>query len=416
MISERTLSNGVRVVMEQMPGLSSVSVGVWVKTGAVDEEKRSAGISHFVEHMMFKGTHKRDARAISTDMERIGAQMNAFTGKEATCYYAKSTSDHVLEAAEVICDMLEDSLFQKEELDRERRVVLEELKMGEDTPEDVAHDNLVDMLFAGTPLANSVIGSRTALARITHPVMRDYVERMYARNAFVVSVAGNFDPDEICSFFEGRFQSRRAERPDRGHFQAPYQPALRAATREIQQCHICMGTKCVTLQDDRSYVFQILSGLLGGGMSSRFFQHLREQMGLCYTVYSSLGTFADDGYFEIYAAVSPENTGKTLQAVREELKTLAEGEILQEELDSAREQLKAGYVFSQESTSSRMVANGRNALLLGKVFRPEEVVAGYDAVTLDDLAEAKEMICDFDQYSVSVVSGRRTDLRRLTGR
>ncbi len=415
-ISQVTLSNGVRMVMEEMPGLSSVTMGIWVKTGSVDEENKYSGISHFAEHMMFKGTHKRSAAEISEQTDRIGAEVNAYTGKEATCYYVKATTEHFFEAADVICDILEDSVFPKDELDRERCVILEELKAGEDSPEDVAHDNFEKEIFKGTALEKSVIGTRTTLACITRPVMRKFVDEMYTRDSILISIAGNFDPDEVCSFFEKRLTEMPASRPERKPRSAVYTPGLKSAVRDIRQCHICLGTKCVGLKDERTYAFRILSGIMGGSMSSRLFRRIREELGLCYTIYSSLGTFSGDGYFEIYTGVSPENAGNAILAIKDELRRLRDEPVPEKELASVREQFKSSYIFSEENSSSRMTTNGRNALLLGEVPGMEEVIRRYESVTPEDIGQAKEMICDFDTYSVSVVSGNRMNLRRLTGR
>ena len=413
MITARKLSNGVSVVMEKIPQVRSVAIGIYCGTGAVDEEKKYSGISHFVEHMMFKGTETRSALDIASEIDRIGGQMNAFTGKEATCYYVKTLSDNYEPAVDVLSDMLEHSVFEKKELDRERGVINEEIKMGKDAPDDVAHDTLLDILFEGSTIANSVTGNRTSLDRITHRVMQEYVTREYARGSIVISVAGNFDEDEICSCFEKRLNSLRPSKPERHYVHAEYRPKYRSVKKDIQQAHICLGTRAIDRNDERTYAFQILSNLFGGSMSSRLFQNIRERKGLAYSVFSGAGMFSHDGYFEIYAGVGQDHIRRAVEGIAEELRGLSIQPITQEELDSSREQLKSSYAFSQESTQSRMIVNGRNYLLLGKVFPPEEVIEAYDKVDLEALEEVRQMIQDFDSYSAVVVSNKRVNVKSI---
>ena len=413
MIITRNLSNGIRVVMEEMPAAWSVSVGIWVKAGAVDETEKNRGISHFIEHMMFKGTKNRDARRIAADIDRLGAQMNAFTGKEATCYYIKSTTENYRKAADVLCDMLENSLFAKAELDREREVICEEIKMSRDDPDDSAHEGLLRLIYKDAPLGNSILGTRSSLMSITSRSMREHVMREYTRDSIVISAAGRFDPDELCEYFEGKLMSLGERKPPRKTVGFTYERGFTSGVRDIMQAHICMGTKALPMDDDRSYGLQILSNLFGGSMSSRLFQNIREQKGLAYSVFSTTGSFSDSGYFEIYAGVGKENVKKTVDAVKQEIDKLASESVTSEELDASREQMKASYVFSGENTSSRMIVNGKNYLLSGRTYQPEEVMAGYDAVTVEEIDKIKALICDTGEYSVSVISGWRTDLRRL---
>ena len=399
--------------MEEMSAAWSVSVGIWVKAGAVDETDGNHGISHFIEHMMFKGTSNRDARRIASDIDRLGAQMNAFTGKEATCYYVKSTTGNYRKAADVLCDMLENSLFDKAELDREREVICEEIKMSRDDPDDSAHEGLLRTIYKDEPIGNSILGTRTSLMGITSKLMKEHVRREYTRDSIVISAAGRFDPDELCEYFEGKLLSLGASKEARKSVVTAYERGFISGVRDIMQAHICMGTRAIPMDDDRAYGLQILSNLFGGSMSSRLFQNIREQKGLAYSVFSTTGSFSDTGYFEIYAGVGKGNLKKTVDAVIYELDVLRNNTVSQEELDASREQMKATYVFSGENTSSRMIVNGKNYLLSDRVYQPEEVMTGYDSVTAEDLDNIKKIICDIDNYSVSVISGWRTDLRRI---
>ncbi len=413
MIVTKKLANGIRMVLEPMPQVQSIAMGIWCGTGAVDENEKNAGVSHFVEHMMFKGTEKRNARQIAADIDRIGGQMNAFTGKEATCYYVKCVSDNYKKAADVLVDMVENSLFEKKEMDRERQVICEEIKMTKDSPDDLCHDTFITQIYRGNSMGNSILGTPTSLKRVTHNVMKQYVEDHYVRDNIVVSVAGKFDVDDVCDYFSQQFGTLKQSKGERVLKKKDYEPSCRVITRDIQQSHVCMGTKAISLVDDRFYGFQILNNILGGSMSSRLFQNIREQKGLAYSVYSMTGASSRDGYFEIYAGVSHDKIRAAIEGIREELEKLAAEPVTQDELDSSREQMLSGYVFSQESTSTRMVVNGKNYLLLDRVFTPEEVMEGYHGVTIDQIDEIKGLITDFSQYTAAVVSGKRCDLRSM---
>ncbi|MDY2959655.1 MAG: pitrilysin family protein [Hornefia sp.] len=413
MIKTELLPNGVRIIMEKMPQVQSMAIGIMVRTGAVDETKKISGISHFVEHMMFKGTERRTARQIAGDIDKIGGQINAFTGKEMTCYYVKSVAKNYKKAAEVLVDMLENSIFAKEELDRERNVICEEIKMTKDTPDDLAHDTLITNMFKDSNLGNSILGTPSSLSRITRNVMKTYVENQYTKDSIVISVAGNFDFDDVCDYFQQQFTKLKAKKSDLKWKKPEYKHFAKSQVKDIQQAHICLGTKGITLDDERTYDFQVLNNILGGSMSSRLFQNIREQKGLAYSVYSSNGPFSREGYFEIYAGVDTGKIGKAIEGIKEELEFLSKESVSFEELNSSKEQLKAGYVFSRENTSARMMVNGKNLILLNKVFHPEEVLSGYDAVSADSLDDVKGMICDFNTYSCSCVSNKKLNLKKL---
>ncbi|MGN0709032.1 MAG: M16 family metallopeptidase [Anaerovoracaceae bacterium] len=413
MVTERTLSNGIKVVMEMMPQVNSAALGIWVRTGAVNEDSSISGISHFTEHMMFKGTEKRSALQIASEIDSIGGQMNAMTGKEATCYYVKCMSSHLGESADVLVDMIENSLFDQTEMNRERKVICEEIKMDKDDPEDFCHDQLIDSMFKGSRLGNSITGTKTSLSGINHSVITDYVKKQYTRDSIVISAAGNFDPDSLCAYFETKFSCLGASKKQLRLEKAPYTPSYHSYKRDVKQAQICLATKAIKLNDSRAYAFQILNNIMGGSMSSRMFQNIREQKGLAYSIYTSFGDFSCDGYFEISAGVGRDNVRGAIRGIKEELDKLADSPVTQEELDSSREQLKSSYVFSQESTSARMHVNGKNYTLIGHAFNSDEVMNGFDSVTQADIEDVKQLICDFSTYSASVVSGSRVDIRSM---
>lgn len=419
MIYTRKLSNGIRIVMESMPSMKSMSIGVWVGTGAVDEDVKYAGISHFVEHMMFKGTENRTAKDIAYDIDKIGGQINAFTGKEATCYYVKTLSDNYKKAADVLVDMMENSLFSKTELDRERMVICEEIKMSKDAPDDVAHDTLCEVIFKNSNLGNNILGTPSSLKRITHNIMKDYVKSRYTRDNIVISVAGSFDEDDVCDYFNNKFLKLNknheiSKNPE--NIIVDDAPKAKVVVKDIMQSHLCIGVESMSMKDERLYAFRILNNIMGGSMSSRLFQNIRETKGLAYSVYSSIGAFSKSGYFEIYAGISHDKLRETIEGLRNELKILEKQSISEEEFNSSKEQMKAAHVFNEESTAARMVLNGKNFLLLKTVYESEEILNNFEKVTINDIDEVKKIICDFDKYSGVLVTGKKQNLKSIMGK
>ena len=412
-IEIRTLPCGVRVVMEKIPYVQSVAVGIWVKTGSVNEEKKYAGISHYIEHMMFKGTEKRSARDIAADIDKIGGQMNAFTGKEATCYYVKVLRENFEKGAEVLLDMHNHSLFDKEDMKKERQVICEEIKMTQDQPDDLAVDAVSEMLFAGNPLGNSIIGTPTTLNRISRNALKAYKEAQYTRDSIVVAVAGNMDEDTVCAFFENQFSCLQAEKPVHQNGVTPYEKKYKVLVKDIQQSHLCLAVRAIPLDDPKYYAFSVLNNIMGGSMSSRLFQNIREEKGLAYSVYSMLNTYSSDGSYMIYAGVAHDKIHRAIDGIREELEILGRQGITEEELSASREQLKSSFIFGQENVASRMFSIGKNLTLLGKVYTPEEVLDGLNAVTMEDIDEVKHMICDMNQYSAVAVTNRRINLKSM---
>ena len=412
-IEIRKLDCGVRVVMETIPHVQSAAIGIWVKTGAVNETSKYAGVSHYIEHMMFKGTENRNAREIAADIDKIGGQMNAFTSKESTCYYVKVLKDNFEKGAEVLLDMLSNSLFDKIEMDKERQVICEEIKMIEDQPDDLAHDVVSEILFKGNPLGNSIIGTPSSLNRISRKVLTEYFDTQYTRDSIVVSVAGNINPDQVCTYLEDKFDKLGASKPVHENGYTPYEKKHKVIVKDIQQSHLCLATRAISLIDPRYYAFSVLNNVMGGSMSSRLFQNIREEKGLAYSVYSMLSCFSSDGYFNIYAGVSHDKIGAAIGGIREELEILGSQGITEEELSASREQLKSSYIFGQENVASRMFAIGKNLILLDRVFTTEEVLEGLNAVTMDDIEEVKKTLCDMSSYSAVAVTNKRINLKRM---
>ncbi|MDR1247628.1 MAG: insulinase family protein [Clostridiales Family XIII bacterium] len=413
MIETKTLNCGIRLITEEIPHVKSVSLGVWVRAGAVRESERRSGISHFTEHMLFKGTDKRTAKQIAEDVDRIGGQINAFTGKEATCYYLKTLSANFAKGAEILSDMLLFSRFDKEEMDKERRVICEEIKMIEDSPEDDIHDLISEQVFHGSALAKSIIGVPSTLTGIKSATIRAYMKRFYTTDNIVLAVAGGFDAAEteyeLEKLFSGLPAGLESAFPDCN----AYAPRYRSKVKDTEQSHICMGVKGVALEDRRYYSLTMLNNIMGGSMSARLFQNIREQKGLAYSVYSSTSSFTNDGMFSIYAGVGHDKVRETVKAIADELKKLKKEGVCRDEADAAKEQMKSHYIFGQENVNGRMFSIGKNYLLLNKIFTPDEVLAKIDGVTLDGLHEAAELITDYSGYSGAVIGRKRQNWNRL---
>ncbi|MBE6037094.1 MAG: insulinase family protein [Clostridiales bacterium] len=413
MVIHETLSNGVRLVMEQIPHVQSVSVGIWVKAGSCDEVQKDEGISHLIEHMLFKGTETRSARQIASDTDRIGAAANAFTGKEATCYYMKTISSNLPKACEILLDMFLNSAFDAEELEREKKVVFEEMKMIEDSPEDDAHDLLSAMIFKGTNLESQIIGSRETVGAISREDIKRYMREEYTGGRVLVSLAGNFDPEEVKGIFAKALGDLPAENKERKDTNKQYVPQFRVKVKDVEQSNLCIGVPGVKLSDPLYYPMALLANILGGSMSSRLFQSIREQRGLAYSVFASSHAYCNHGIFSIYAGVGHDKVEEALTAIAAELRGLKTNFITEEELLIAKEQMKSSYIFGSENVNSRMFAQGKNTLLLGRTRTPEEVMASIDAVTLEDLKEAAALIWNPEQYSAVLVGDRQQDLQAL---
>ncbi len=416
MINIRRLENGIRIVTEKIEHVQSVSIGIWVRAGARDETPELSGVSHFIEHMMFKGTQTRSAKQIAEDADKIAGQMNAFTGKEATCYYMKTLSSNAEKAAEILIDMFVNSKFDKYEMSKEKQVICEEMKMNSDSPEDAAHDTICELVFKGNPLAKSILGTKTSLKGISRDMLVKYIDDEYTKDSIVISISGNFDEEKLCDMFDEALEGLPDKKEVKPYEEAPYKPRYKALVRDIEQAHICLGTRGVSTDDDMYHPFSILNNIMGGSMSSRLFQNIREEKGLAYSVYSMSSTYTDMGYYNIYAGVARNKTEAAIKGIADELASLKKHFITKDELDMAKEQLKGSYIFSQENVNSRMFGAGKNLLLLDKIYPIEETIEEIDRVTMDDMHKAAELIWDIDKYSAVIVANDKTDVKGIMGR
>ncbi|MBO3282212.1 M16 family metallopeptidase [Intestinimonas butyriciproducens] len=397
----QVLPNGVRIVTEHVPSVRSASLGIWVGTGSRSEKPGEGGAAHFIEHMVFKGTERRTARQLAQEMDAIGGQVNAYTTKECTCFYARSLDEHLSRAMDMLCDMVFCSRFDEQDVQTERGVILEEIGMYRDNPEDLCSERLMGAVYKGTPLARPILGKRASLEKMTGAWLREYMRAHYLPGDIVVSLAGSF-PELVVEELKARFLALEggkspAPRP------AGYTPAFTLKKKSIEQNHLTLAFPGLPYGHKKRFVLQLLSSMLGGGMSSRLFQEVRERRGLCYSVYTYGAGHAETGVFAIYTALGKETEAQALETICRTIRDFAEHGPTAEELDRARELSKANVLMGLESTQSRMSALGRGTLLQDRPLTTDEVIEAYNAVTAEDVRALARELFDFSRVSLSAV-------------
>ena len=403
MVHYKTFDNGLRLIVKQMPGLMSVTMGIIVHTGAGIETDSEDGISHFIEHMMFKGTAKRSAFAISDDMDAIGAQMNAYTSKDLTCYYAKSTTGHAGEAFEILSDLFLHSRFPQEEIVREKNVIIEEINMNDDTPDDLCLDMLSRAFYGNRGYGRNILGTKENVNSFTVQDIERYMSRRYTADNIVISMAGNISPEYAEELTLKYFSEIKKGPADKITVPVDMVGQSLFRKKDIEQIHLGFAFPSVKRFDKLFDATQILSSVLGGSMSSRLFQKVREELGLAYTVYSYLSSYDETGSLVVYAGVNSGNYKKSVDAIFKCITDIKNKKISKEEFKRGKEQLTSSLVFSQESTSAQMLLYGKELIYSGKVYDFEKRVKQISDVALDDVAEAIENNFNRDKLAVSVV-------------
>ena len=378
MLEVITLDSGVRLILNSMDSVRSVSIGIWCNNGSVNENNDEQGISHFIEHMLFKGTKNRNHFQIVNEIDRLGGQMNAFTSKECTCFYVKCLDEHFRASAEVLTDMICNPIFPEDELEKEKGVVIEEINMNADDPDEVAFDILEDNVYKGMGMSHPVLGTKYTVSSFTHDKLDKYYFDHYTRDEIIVSIAGSFDRKDVIEYFEDKFYNLKERREfitDK-NISASCDGGYIEVTKDIEQAHIAMGIRLFPAKDPRRYPMMLLCNILGGGMSSRLMQNVRVKKGLA------------------------------LDAIKEELDRLKDDDISIEEFQSSREQLKSSFIFGQESVQNLMIYNGRNLLTYGRSITPSEVLQMLDDITLEDITHVKKEICDYSRHTIINVTGK----------
>ncbi|AOC91087.1 pitrilysin family protein [Bacillus sp. L381] len=402
MIKRYTCQNGVRVVLENNPTVRSVAIGVWIGTGSRHETPDTNGISHFLEHMFFKGTNTRSAREIAESFDRIGGQVNAFTSKEYTCYYAKVLDEHANYALDVLADMFFHSAFDEDELKKEKNVVYEEIKMYEDAPDDIVHDLLSKATYGNHSLGYPILGTEETLSAFNGDSLRQHMDNFYTPDRVVISVAGNVteqfikDVEKWFGTYEAKGKAGSISEPE-----FHYEKLTRK--KDTEQAHLCLGFKGLKVGDPDIYDLIVLNNVLGGSMSSRLFQDVREDKGLAYSVYSYHSSYEDSGMLTIYGGTGANQLGLLSETIQETLSVLKRDGITPKELENSKEQMKGSLMLSLESTNSKMSRNGKNELLLGKHKTMDEIIAELNAVSLESVNGLSRRLFT-DDYALSLIS------------
>ncbi|HEX5366336.1 MAG TPA: pitrilysin family protein [Acidimicrobiales bacterium] len=393
-IRETRLANGVRIVTERMPEARSVSLGAWVGVGGRDEPTELAGASHFLEHLLFKGTPTRSARQIAEQVDAVGGEMNAFTSREHTAYYTRLPAERVDVGLDILGDVLTEPAFRPAEVDAERQVIVEEILMNLDVPEDHVHTVLAEALFPGHPLGREVLGARATVEAVTRDEIAGFFRRWYRPRNLVVVAAGNLDHDHIVAALGGTLGRLEGGEPPARHRPATEVEPVVVRDDDTEQVHVAMGWRGVDHFDDDRYALSVANQVLGGGMASRLFQQVREQRGLCYSVYSWTSTYGDAGDAGIYAGTAPSRVGELLEVVDAEVAALVASGVTEAELDVAKGFIEGSMVLGLEDSGARMARLGRELTARGEVVPLADQLARIRAVTAEDVAAVVARVFD----------------------
>ena len=394
MHDEWLLPNGLRIVGERLPYLRSVSIGAWMHVGSMMEKPEENGLSHFLEHMVFKGTAKRTARQIAEEMDAVGGQLNAFTGRDCTCFYAKVIDENLELAVDILADLVINATMDETELEKERGVILEEIAMDEDSPEDMVHDLLQSAQFGEQSPGQPILGPAEQIAAYTRDDLLNFRKKHYAPKETVIALAGSYDPDKVLEWVTACFGGWENDILPVETPEWQVRTGVNALReKDSEQMHICMGFPGAAYATDRVYPLAVANNILGGAMSSRLFQRIREDLGLAYSVYSYPNTYKGVGTFGLYAGVSPKNAELVLTEIRAELRKFLDEGITEKEFRDSVTQLRSGYLMGLESPGARMQGLGRSTLLRGKPLSHEATLNAIESVTMDKVMEvAREIL------------------------
>lgn len=394
MITKYTLENGLTILLEPIDEVVSISAGLWVKTGSRNETKGQEGYAHFIEHMLFRGTERYSSRDIARLVDRVGGQHNAATNREYTCYYINVIADYLDLTIEILADMYYRSLFDKSEIDKEKNVIIEEIRMYEDTPDELVHDYFIESMFRDHPLGHPIIGTVESVKNVSREKILSFFNEWYADSESIFAIAGRFDIGEAKRIIDRCFSGRRP-RP----VPCASQPGGNGARimrnhidRDLEQVHFCLGVEGLDKYHEDRWALYTLSTIMGGSMSSRLFQNIREKEGLCYSIYSFHSSYTDRGVFGIYCGTSPKNYARALDLIMQETRDIVKNGITVEELDDTKAYMKGNIALSLEATEVRMGQLARNEMSYGRHFTFEDIVAIIDSVTMDDFHRVCESV------------------------
>jgi predicted Zn-dependent peptidase len=403
-IEATTLANGVRAITETMPHVRSVSVGVWVGAGSRRETPEENGISHFIEHMLFKGTTHRTAEQIARSVDSIGGNLDAFTAKELVSFNTKVLDEHLSQAFDVLADLVLHPLFREEDIEKEKGVILEEIKMENDSPDYLVHEIFSANFWKDHALGKPILGTRETVKRFNRDAIRAYYDSVYAPSNLVVTAAGNLTHERLLGLVRERFETLApvAAGPPDSVPNTHARIALRHK-KALEQVHVCLGVPSYPMGHEQRFACYVLNTLLGGGMSSRLFQNIRERQGLAYAVFSELSPYRDTGCMSVYAGTSIESARKVVHAVTGEFRQLKQEPVGEEELRRAKDHLKGSLMLSLESTGSRMSNLARQEMYFGRFFTLDELVESIEAVTAEDIQRIARTFFDARQIGLTVL-------------
>ena len=403
MDKKHILNNGICIVSEDIPSFYSITVGIWIKNGSRYEDKYTNGISHFIEHMTFKGTKRRTARQIAEEMDSIGGQLDAFTGREYTCFYAKIMDKHLPTALDILSDILLNSSFETSEIEKEKNVVLEEIKMYVDSPDEFVHDLCAQALWGEHSLGMPILGTKENVLDISREKIKNFFDIQYGPKNILVSLAGNLQHDNVIKLIDEYFGKHLSDVIPLTINTPDAKVNKKIVTKDLEQVHICLGTKGVSFADDSRHILSILNTILGGSMSSRLFQEVREKRGLAYSIGSYYDSYVDTGTIVIYAATSVEKVNELLKIIVQEIMNLREEFVSDNELKRAKEQLKGNFILAMESTSNRMIKLAKQESYFGKTFTVDEILSEVDKVKKEDIKKLANDLFKLESFSLAAV-------------
>ncbi len=407
---EEHLDNGIRVVAERIPAVKSVSLGIWVCAGSRDELEKDAGISHFIEHMFFKGTAHRTAHDIALEIDSLGGELNAFTTRETTTFYVKVIDEHLSRGIEIISDLFLHSSLARKDMEKEKQVVLEELKMVEDDPEDYIHDMHSRLAWDGNPLARPIVGSVDTIQGISRNSMLDYMKRHYHPSDIIISAAGNFEFTNLLNLLNKSLGKLRRTVTENRRDKPELKNGIVVKNKRIEQIHLCLGTLGLPQNDRKRYALYALNSILGSSMSSRLFQEVREKRGLVYSIYSYLSSFTDSGLINIYAGTSKESLSLVLELVMKEIKRICRDGISRKEMNRVKNQMKGNLMLGLESTSNRMSRIARDEIYSGRFYTPDEIIGEINRITPSQIQSLVNDLFKSEYLSLAILGPVKKDV------
>lgn len=419
MYNKYVLKNGIKVVTEYIPYVNSISMGVWIKSGSRYENLTDNGVSHFIEHMLFKGTKNRSAKRIAEEIEELGGQINAFTGKEATCYYVKLLDEHIDIGIDVLRDMFFDSKMSQDDIEREKGVIIEEINMYEDSPEDLVMDILSEATWGTDTLAYRILGTKKSIDLFNKDMILEYFKERYIPQNMVISIAGNFNEKELIKKIENNFGEHNSIGDTKKEITKPdINKKITVKKKDIEQIHVALTFKGIELGNEKLYTLLAVNNYFGGGTSSKLFQSLREEKGYVYTIYSFPASYENAGIFNIYFALNAQYLKPAMDLIHSEIDEMLNSKMDDIKIKKAKEQLKGNYILGLESISSRMFGIGKSELMLNKVVDPKEILNKIDSISKEDVYEVIESVFSKGILSAAAVGKKINEdkFKSLIGR